>query len=95
MRAAPKTRETRKLAVARGGVVRAHQLAFAEHEAKLAPVLRELTHLSSEMAARELELRGYGLMSGTTVRRARMRLGIPRTRRQQAEKKAQEEIVAG
>jgi hypothetical protein len=73
------------------GIARASHLAAAARDAKMAPALRELAHLSGEMTARELERRGFGAMSHMTVRRARDRLGIPR--RRQAERKAHGELV--
>jgi hypothetical protein len=41
------------------------------------PALRELAHLSAEKAAAELQRLGFGWMSSITVRRARIRLGLP------------------
>jgi hypothetical protein len=92
MAATRKTRETRKLA-ARGGVIRAHQLAMAERDKKLEPALRKLGHLSGEMAARELELLGLGLWSHMTVNRVRARLGLSRPCYRQGGKKANEDIA--
>jgi hypothetical protein len=67
---------------------RIHRLVAAERDAKIEPALRELTHLSAEKAAAELERRGFGWMSYITVQRARFRLGLP------ARREVREEIAA-
>ena len=87
MRAAPKTRGTQKLAVERlSGVAHNNHLEAVERDAKMAPALRELSHLSDEKAADELERLGFGKMSHMTVLRARARLGMPRPRRRAAKR---------
>ena len=50
-------------------------LAMAR-DAQLEPVLRQLSHLSPQKAADELERRGFGKMSLKTVARTRVRLGL-------------------
>jgi hypothetical protein len=83
-RAAPKTRNGKPRKAAERGVKsnagRIHRLAAAERDAKIKPALRELSHLSAERAAAELERRGFGWMSYVTVHRARARLGLPSRR---------------
>jgi hypothetical protein len=89
-RAAPKTRNG-KPRTERGvkfDYGRLSRLAAAERDAKIEPALRELSHLSGERAAAELERRGFGRMSYITVQRARVRLGFPSRR------KVNEEIAA-
>jgi hypothetical protein len=91
-RAAPKTRNGKLKTTAERGVKfdygRLNRLAAAERAAKMAAALRELSHLSAEKAAAELERRGFGWMSYITVQRARGRLGLPSRR------KVNEEIAA-
>jgi DNA invertase Pin-like site-specific DNA recombinase len=60
----------------------ANREAAAQRDEELAPVLRELSGLSAQKTAVELERRGFGKVSHMTVFRARERLGIPRSRRQ-------------
>jgi hypothetical protein len=67
---------------------RIHLLAAAERDAKMEPALRELSHLSAEKAATELQQLGFGWLSAITVRRARIRLGLP------ARREVREEIAA-
>ena len=50
----------------------------AERDKVIEPVLRELSHLSPQKAAGEIERRGLGKMSLKTVKRARVRLGLER-----------------
>jgi hypothetical protein len=52
-------------------------LAAEDRDAKVEPTLRELSHLSAEKAAAELQRLGFGWMSSITIRRARVRLGLP------------------
>ena len=54
----------------------ANRLAAAARDAKLEPVLRELSHLSAQKAADEIERRGLGKLSYRTITRARARLGL-------------------
>ena len=51
--------------------------AAAVRDTAMAPILRELSDLSAERAAAELDRRGFGYVSYMTVRRARQRLGLP------------------
>jgi DNA invertase Pin-like site-specific DNA recombinase len=59
-----------------------NRAAAARRDEELAPILRELSGLSAQKTAAELERRGFGKFSHMTVFRARERLGIPRSRRQ-------------
>jgi hypothetical protein len=108
-KAPPKTRKTEApgIAAERGitlGIARANHLAAAERDARLAPILRRLSHLSSEKTVAELQRLGFNWMSHSTIRRARARLGIPsrpapgkgaaKPHRRQAPKKTNEEAVA-
>jgi hypothetical protein len=54
----------------------ANRLAAAARDAELAPVLRELSHLSTRKVAAELIQRGLGKLSYQTIARARVRLGL-------------------
>jgi DNA invertase Pin-like site-specific DNA recombinase len=50
--------------------------AAAARDAELAPVLRELSHLSARQVVSEVERRGLGKLSYRTVVRMRARLGL-------------------
>jgi DNA invertase Pin-like site-specific DNA recombinase len=50
----------------------------AARDKVIEPVLRELSHLSPQKAANEIERRGLSKMSLKTVKRARVRLGLER-----------------
>lgn len=54
----------------------ANKALAAARDAKLEPVLRELSHLSLRNQAIELERRGFGKIAFKTVERARVRLGL-------------------
>jgi DNA invertase Pin-like site-specific DNA recombinase len=54
----------------------ANRHAAAARDAKLEPVLRELSHLSPRKIAAEVEHRGLGKLSYKTIARARVRLGL-------------------
>jgi DNA invertase Pin-like site-specific DNA recombinase len=77
-----RTKEALAAAKARGvrlgrrEIADANRSAAAARDAELAPVLRELQHLSSRAAAEEIERRGLGKLSYRTVMRARVRLGL-------------------
>jgi DNA invertase Pin-like site-specific DNA recombinase len=77
-----RTKEALAAAKARGvrlgrqEIADANRDAAAARDAELAPVLRELRHLSSRAAAEEIERRGLGKLSYRTVMRARVRLGL-------------------
>ena len=58
----------------------AGRMAAAERDAKIEPALRELSHLSAEKVAVELQRRGLGSMSYVTIHRTRIRLGLPSRR---------------
>jgi DNA invertase Pin-like site-specific DNA recombinase len=77
-----RTKEALQAAKARGKrlgrqeTADANRLAAAARDAKLEPVLRELSHLSAQKAADEIERRGLGKLSYRTITRARARLGL-------------------
>ena len=52
--------------------------AAKARDEKLKPALLELFHLSSRSAAKEIERRGLGKVSHKTIRKARVRLGLPK-----------------
>jgi DNA invertase Pin-like site-specific DNA recombinase len=58
----------------------ANRLAAAARDAVLEPILRETLGLSAQKAADVIEQRGLGKISLRTVMRARVRLGLGRTR---------------
>ena len=58
------------------GTADANKAAAAARDADLAPMLRELSELSSRAAAAEIERRGLGVFSYQTIQRARVRLGL-------------------
>lgn len=68
--------KARGVKLGRQEIADANREAAAERDAKLAPALRELSQLSSRVAAAELERRGFGKISYKTVTRARTRLGL-------------------
>jgi len=77
-----RTKEALQAAKARGKrlgrqeTADANRLAAAARDAELEPVLRELSHLSAQKAADEIERRGLGKLSYRTITRARARLGL-------------------
>jgi DNA invertase Pin-like site-specific DNA recombinase len=66
----------RGVRLGRQEIADANRDAAAARDAELAPVLRELRHLSSRAAAEEIERRGLGKLSYKTIARARVRLGL-------------------
>jgi hypothetical protein len=54
----------------------ANKAAAATRDAELEPLLRELSHLSPQKIADEIERRGLGKISFRTIMRARVRLGL-------------------
>jgi len=62
----------------------ANRAAAAARDAALKPVLLELAHLPSRAVAAEIERRGLGKFSYTTVMRARARLGLGESRRRKS-----------
>ena len=77
-----RTKEALQAAKARGKrlgrqeTADANRLAAAARDAQLEPILRELSDLSAQKAADEIDRRGLGRLSYRTVTRARARLGI-------------------
>jgi DNA invertase Pin-like site-specific DNA recombinase len=77
-----RTREALAEAKARGvklgrqEIANTNKAAAATRDAKLEPILRELSHLSLRAAAAEIERRGLGKISYRTIMRARIRLGL-------------------
>jgi DNA invertase Pin-like site-specific DNA recombinase len=77
-----RTKEALAAAKARGvklgrqEIADANKAAAAARDADLAPILRELSDLSSRAAAEEIERRGLGKLSYQTISRARVRLGL-------------------
>ena len=59
-----------------GEIANTNKAAAAARDAKLEPILRELSHLSLRAAAAEIERRGLGKISYRTIIRARIRLGL-------------------
>jgi len=54
----------------------ANKATAAARDAELAPILRELSNLSSRAVAVEIEKRGLGKVSHVLVQRARAHLGL-------------------
>ena len=77
-----RTKEALQAAKARGvklgrqETADANRLAAAARDAALEPILQELSHLSAQKVAAEIERRGLGKLSYRTVMRARVRLGL-------------------
>ena len=65
-----------KLGTSGAALAAKNAAAASDRDAELAPVLRELAHLSTRAAAAEIERRGLGKLSYKTVMRARVRLGL-------------------
>jgi DNA invertase Pin-like site-specific DNA recombinase len=65
-----------KLGTSGAALAAKNAAAASGRDAELAPVLRELAHLSTRAAAAEIERRGLGKLSYKTVMRARVRLGL-------------------
>lgn len=68
--------KARGVRLGRQEIADANRLAAAARDAELAPVLRELSHLSTRKVAAELIQRGLGKLSYQTIARARVRLGL-------------------
>jgi DNA invertase Pin-like site-specific DNA recombinase len=68
--------KARGVILGRSDIGDANHAAAAAQDARLAPVLRELAHLSSRAAAAEIARRGLGELSHKTIQRARSRLGL-------------------
>ncbi len=73
--------KARGVKLGRQEIADANRLAAAERDARLEPVLRELSGSSAEQCVAVLEQRGFGKLSHMTVYRARTRLGLPRSTR--------------
>lgn len=77
-----RTKEGLAAAKARGTKLGNPQLAkdnakaAAKRDRQIAPVLRELNHLSALAVSKELKKRGFGYFSHKLVKRARIRLGL-------------------